>query len=263
MVRIIAHRGYSSRHPENTLAAFSQALAAGAHGLEADVRLTKDGIPVLFHDEDLRRMAGRPQRIDGLSLETLAALPLSTRQGQPFSIPTLEALLKLCAAQEKASETPLLLILDLKTTKGRMARKRQRPGPSPTEQPYLLAEAVLSVLARHPLQGEVILSSTALPPLIHVKAQAPSLRTALITKAAPWSLRRLQRRGGLKELDYLHPKVRFPALPWISAYQRLGIPLHLWTVNRPSLLRRLEKGPMRGIITDDPKGALQALKKKT
>lgn len=261
MIRIIAHRGASRRHPENTLAAFFQALAVGVHGLEADVRLTRDGIPVLFHDEDLRRMARRPERIDGLSLAAIRALPLATRQGESFSIPTLEALLELCHAYEKARGMPLLLILDLKRTKGRRFPQSKRIGPSPSPaNPLLLVEAVLSVLERHPFQGEVILSSTAPAMLTHGKVLAPSVKTALITKAPPWTLRRLQRRGALADLDYLHPKIRTLTRSWVSGYQRLGLPLHLWTVNRPALLRHLKRcPPVRGILTDDPKAARKVL----
>jgi|GEM_PF-2705407 len=56
-MRLIAHRGASATHPENTLAAFDAALAAGADGFECDLRLCADGV-VVCHDADLRRFAG-------------------------------------------------------------------------------------------------------------------------------------------------------------------------------------------------------------
>jgi glycerophosphoryl diester phosphodiesterase len=52
---IIAHRGASAFAPENTLAAFQLAKDAGAEGVEFDVHLARDGVPVVVHDEDLRR----------------------------------------------------------------------------------------------------------------------------------------------------------------------------------------------------------------
>ncbi|MFH2202467.1 MAG: glycerophosphodiester phosphodiesterase family protein [Elusimicrobiota bacterium] len=61
--RIFAHRGALLNAPENTLAAFRLAFANGADGIECDIRRTKDGELVLFHDPDLRRVAGRPERI--------------------------------------------------------------------------------------------------------------------------------------------------------------------------------------------------------
>ena len=60
---IIGHRGASAVAPENTLAAFREAVAVGADGIEFDVRLTRDGVPVVIHDRDLRRTGGLPHRI--------------------------------------------------------------------------------------------------------------------------------------------------------------------------------------------------------
>jgi glycerophosphoryl diester phosphodiesterase len=53
---LIAHRGWQRRHPENTLPAIQEALAAGARFIEIDVQLTADGVPVLFHDRTLSRI---------------------------------------------------------------------------------------------------------------------------------------------------------------------------------------------------------------
>lgn len=59
----IAHRGYKAKFPENTLAAFKGAVAAGAHALETDVHITKDEVVVMSHDATLKRCFGRPQKI--------------------------------------------------------------------------------------------------------------------------------------------------------------------------------------------------------
>lgn len=58
--QLIAHRGYARHYPENTLIAFSAALAAGANFLETDVQLSADGVPVLFHDRTLARVCAQP-----------------------------------------------------------------------------------------------------------------------------------------------------------------------------------------------------------
>lgn len=55
MTYIFAHRGAAGTHPENTMAAFEEALKAGADGIELDVQLTKDGEPVVIHDETVDR----------------------------------------------------------------------------------------------------------------------------------------------------------------------------------------------------------------
>jgi glycerophosphoryl diester phosphodiesterase len=80
----LAHRGDSRRGPENSLAAFRAALAIpGCDGLEFDVRVSADGVPVVYHDETLARVHDRSERIDALRSEVLVDL----------GIPTLEAVL--------------------------------------------------------------------------------------------------------------------------------------------------------------------------
>lgn len=69
----LAHRGDWRRAPENTLSAFRAALAVPAcDGLEFDVRAAADGVPVVYHDETLARVHGRPERVDALAAEVLA-----------------------------------------------------------------------------------------------------------------------------------------------------------------------------------------------
>ena len=54
---VTAHRGSSEAAPENTIAAFNRALDAGVNAIETDIRLSRDGVPVLVHDENLLRVA--------------------------------------------------------------------------------------------------------------------------------------------------------------------------------------------------------------
>ncbi|KAK3075472.1 hypothetical protein LTR53_001180 [Teratosphaeriaceae sp. CCFEE 6253] len=63
MPQCIAHRGYKAKFPENSMAAFKGAVAAGAHALETDVHITKDEVVVLSHDPTLKRCFGRPEKI--------------------------------------------------------------------------------------------------------------------------------------------------------------------------------------------------------
>lgn len=65
--RIIAHRGYAGRYPENTIPAIESALAEGVRNIELDLQLTADHIPVLFHDNDLSRIMGRSGRVGNIT----------------------------------------------------------------------------------------------------------------------------------------------------------------------------------------------------
>src|SRR3954468_22406160 len=72
--RVWAHRGDSAHAPENTMAAFDKAVAAGADGIELDVRFDGDKNVVVFHDSDLKRLCGRDGRIEDLSSAERATL---------------------------------------------------------------------------------------------------------------------------------------------------------------------------------------------
>jgi len=64
---IIAHRGASAVAPENTLAAFARGLEDDAHGFELDVRLARDGVPVVIHDAKLQRTGSRADRVSQMT----------------------------------------------------------------------------------------------------------------------------------------------------------------------------------------------------
>lgn len=73
-MKIVAHRGYSARHPENSLASFDAAIAAGADYVETDVRMTRDGVLVCSHDPDLQRIAGRGTKIADAAVAEIEAI---------------------------------------------------------------------------------------------------------------------------------------------------------------------------------------------
>lgn len=89
---IIAHRGFSSQAPENTIAAFEAAIAAGANGLEWDVQEAADGTPVVFHDHTLERTSNGTGRVRSHGLSDLQALDAGQWFSEEFAderIPTL------------------------------------------------------------------------------------------------------------------------------------------------------------------------------
>lgn len=75
-MKVIAHRGYSSRHPENSFESFDAAIVAGADYVETDVRMTSDGVLVCSHDPDLKRIAGRETTIADTTIDSLEGIVL-------------------------------------------------------------------------------------------------------------------------------------------------------------------------------------------
>ena len=93
MVKNFAHRGFSGLYPENTMIAFQKAVECeGCDGIELDVQLTRDRIPVVFHDETLERVCGVKGKVRDYTLEELSHFSLYT-SGE--HIPTFEDVLKL------------------------------------------------------------------------------------------------------------------------------------------------------------------------
>jgi glycerophosphoryl diester phosphodiesterase len=91
MTLIYAHRGASATHPENTLLAFRAALESGADGIELDVHLTADGIPVVIHDRDVARTTDGYGLVDEMPLKRLQALDA----GRGERVPTLAEVVSL------------------------------------------------------------------------------------------------------------------------------------------------------------------------
>ena len=102
-LKIIAHRGFSDGYPENTLLAFKKAIEAGAGGIETDLRLSRDGEIVLFHDSDLHRMGNSKGSVESSSLQELKQYVI----GKNEPIATLDELIAL-------AEGRLTLILEVK-----------------------------------------------------------------------------------------------------------------------------------------------------
>src|SRR5512134_600781 len=85
---IVAHRGASATHPENTLPAFEAAVALGAGVVELDARLTSDGVAVVLHDPDASRTTDGEGSVHEMTAEQVAELGAGTAD-VPAGVPTL------------------------------------------------------------------------------------------------------------------------------------------------------------------------------
>ena len=226
--RVFAHRGLASGVPENTLAAFSRALDAGAGYLESDVRATRDGVAVLTHDGDLRRLTGRAERIADLTSAELAERDLGGHR-----VPTLaEALARFPDARFN---------LDLKSADAvpaAVAAIRE-------------ADAVDRVLVGSFDEQRRASAIAALPGV----ATSASSRIAIRALAA---LRAGLPRTVAKVLNGVHavqvPEtargLRIVSPRTVLGFHRAGVEVHVWTVNTAGAMRRLLGWGVDGIVTD-------------
>ncbi len=99
--RVMGHRGAAAQAPENTLAGLRRAAELGARWVEFDVRLTGDGVPVLFHDDLLKRTTGAAGAMATTDYDSVARLDAGAWFGAAFAgepVPSLEAAVALLLA---------------------------------------------------------------------------------------------------------------------------------------------------------------------
>lgn len=101
IIKAIAHRGFSSEAPENTIPAFLLAQDKGFAYIETDIRFTSDGVPVCLHDETVNRTSNGSGAIAGMTLAEARRLDFGSWKGEAYAgttIPTAEDFLRLCRA---------------------------------------------------------------------------------------------------------------------------------------------------------------------
>jgi glycerophosphoryl diester phosphodiesterase len=115
---IIAHRGYSSAAPENTMAAFSKAMDAGADMLELDVSLSRDACPVIIHDDGLERTTNGSGLVEDHDLEALRKLDAGSWFHEDFAGEGIPLLSEVC----KGFAGRLFINVELKSLQGNERR---------------------------------------------------------------------------------------------------------------------------------------------
>ena len=233
--RIFAHRGFTMADgkqvaDENTFQSFERALSAGADYIESDIQVTKDSIPVLFHDNDLKRLTGSKDKISELNLSEIKEIKL------PFggTIPSL---------RQALSEFPdAKFNLDFKTK---------------------FSESVgIEVIEDIKAQDRVLVSSfsersrrralaNATSPLASSAGSAKVLACylAAMTGREKALARILSGIDALQipmhryGLDFTHPKFLEHVLP-------SGVEIHYWTINDPTVMKELFALGAHGIVTD-------------
>lgn len=165
-VNIHAHRGGAHEYDENTLYALSQTYEQGIRGFEIDIRLTKDGELVLFHDASLERMVGVEGPIEDLTLSEIKSL--RTKVGN--EIPTLDEVLHFFKDKEG-----VYLEFEMKTN---------NPMYDETELKEYCGQLVEKVYASKPATSSYLLTSFDKRPLAYLKENYPEAELMLIKSVA-------------------------------------------------------------------------------
>jgi phosphoglycerol transferase MdoB-like AlkP superfamily enzyme/glycerophosphoryl diester phosphodiesterase len=227
-VLVIAHRGDSLRLPENTSAAILSAFDAGADLVEIDIRRTRDGEVVVFHDDDLSRIAGRPGRVEDLRLADFLALDVGRWFAPAYADTrplTLERALEL--ARPRGG-----VLLDL---------KNERLGPAVAEAVARTGFPVRSILIGGWTATQRQEFRRLLPGARLLRTEDPPAPWT----PALWTGARLEGAWGW-EFDGGAPA------EFVDAVARSGLAPIAYTVNDEAAMRRLIEAGVAGIETDNP-----------
>jgi len=229
-LEIIAHRGYSALAPENTLAAMERAIAAGTDAVEWDVHVSADGVPVLFHDEDLPRTSDGVGLLRDHGYERLRALDVGRWFGPAF-------------AGERISS----LADALAHVKGRVARvyTEVKGWRDDADLDRILADVRAADVPGH------VFISLEWSSLAHIGRADPRAVIGYIVETHARFDEALERATGdpraLLDLDRRlileRPELAHRAL-------ERGIPLAVWTVNDPAEAERLRAAGVTRFTTD-------------
>ena len=223
------------------MAAFREAIAVGSDGIEFDVRLSKDHVPIIIHDNSLQRTARRQGRVADLTWDELTHVDVGSwfpRSNFPNeTIPSLEQLFTLF------QDNDLNLYLEMKCD-------------SPAEhQP--LAQACCDLINRFALRERVFIECFDLRALQVVKTIDSDIRTAAlfqpaISKPSVFSDQRIidQTRAIGASALALHHRLARPAL--IEKAKATGLHVAIWTVDDPVWIERARTMGIDALITNDP-----------
>jgi glycerophosphoryl diester phosphodiesterase len=244
---ILGHRGNSALAPENTLAAFSRALSDGADGIEFDVRLSRDGVPMVIHDATLKRTGGIDRLVSELSASELQEIDVGSwfaagrQTTETFAgekLPSLAQVFQLFAAANNG-----VLYIEMKCD---------------TREGAALAAAVVALCRASRMADRVVVESFDLAAIAEVKRIDSGIRTAALFEpklSRPLSsIRRLKMvdtasRVGADEIA-LHHTLAGPRV--IEKAQEAGLEIVVWTVDDPEWITRARSLRIKALIANDP-----------
>jgi glycerophosphoryl diester phosphodiesterase len=232
---VVAHRGDSFSYPENTSIAFAAAIAANVDGIELDVRLSHDGIPMICHDATLQRYGGSTLSLRQMTAAQIQAVDVGAWKRQHFigqRAPTLDQALTQCRG--------VTLCIELKATNG----------PGRTAYHRRLLRAVLDAITRRRAERRVCILCFDGGVLEQISRMAPNLRRVRNCERLPTDLDRwLDRQPGLHAACFDR---RILTQAVVDTCHRHGVQVYAWSANDASAANRLMTLGVDAILSDRP-----------
>jgi len=239
---VFAHRGGSALGPENTLPAFDAGLEAGADGLELDVQLSADGVPVVHHDLTLERTTDATGTVESHTADALARVDAAYRfeangafplRGQGVGVPSLRTVL----ARYRDARLIIEMKVDTPALASAVVAEVQRAGA--VERVCLAGFGSTSLAA----------ARAALPDAAS-SASAQEVRLALYRSWIGWPVRHVAWGGyQVPEVSGIH---RIVSRRFLRHARDAGLRVQVWTVDDPGDMVRLLEWGADGLISNRP-----------
>ncbi|WP_338777031.1 glycerophosphodiester phosphodiesterase [Metabacillus sp. FJAT-52054] len=241
MTLIFGHRGAAGTRPENTMISFKEAIRLGADGIELDVHLSKDHIPVVIHDETLDRTTNGSGFVKDYSADEIVRLDASWKfeeYKEEARIPLLKEVLEWASA----SAEPFIINIELKNNMIEYSG---------------LEEKVINLVKQFELDERVILSSFNHSSMVLALKTEPRIETALLYTDGIYKPYDYARRAGARAI---HPLMRTVKNELIDLSRENSISVRPFTVNDEKEMHMLFEWESDGFFTDYPGKAIEIKK---
>lgn len=238
-MKVYAHRGFSGEYPENTMLAFRKARETGCDGIELDVQLSRDGIPVIMHDETLDRTTSGKGNLRDYSYEELCRFDCWGKFPGKYGfqkIPTLKEYL------EWVKDTGLVTNIELKNS---------------VFYYKWMEEKVLELVDRYRLRQKVLFSSFNHVSVLKCKRLAPEIPAGFLLET---ELDNIGWYAKENQVEFYHPGKKILSKEQVKECQRLGIRINVWTINKKKEIQKMIRWNVDGIITNYPDLAVKLQK---
>lgn len=225
-IEISSHRGNSHVAPENTIPALENAIVALSDSAEIDVQLTKDGVPVLFHDKTLWRIAGINKYISDMTYEELSQLDVGVWFSPQFAdtrIPTLEEAMEYCKGK-------INLNIEIKVHNNS----------------HELTQKLVELIHKYDYEYQCVVSSSDYNALVMIKRLNDKIKTGYILSGAYGNF------YNRENIDFFSIRSGFVTKNVVDGAHEAGKEVHVWTVNAPVEIERMKSIGVDCIITDNP-----------
>lgn len=238
--KIFAHRGASGYAPENTLEAFALAIRQGADGIELDVQLSSDGVPVVIHDETVDRVTDKTGYVKDYTLQELKELTVLRNKFPAYSqskIPTLKEVL------EAVKPSGIQVNIELKTG------IYWYPD---------IEKKVAAIVEETGMKDRIVYSSFNHYSVQRLKEIVPDAETAYLYSDV---ILNVEEYAKDTKVDGLHPAVYHVKMAdFLEEYKKSGLKVRVWTVNEEADMKELIEAGITAVITNYPDVAVRVRK---